>query len=348
MTTSEALTLLRLNTPLIDVRAPQEYNQGAIPNSVNLPILNDDERKEVGTIYKHSGAAAANTAGHALVCGESRSARISAWLQHIRLHPNARIMCWRGGQRSRITQQWLREQGVTADRVSGGYKCLRRACIDTLDRAANDDNQWWVVAGRTGVQKTVLIRSIPTSIDLEGLAHHRGSAFGGYTQPQPALATFENALAVAYLQHQSNLVVLEDESRTIGRLGLPAQWHARMQTAPLVVLEASLETRVEHIVKEYVTDALTQETPAALQARLSEALQRISRRLGGVLFGEIHQLLQDAFAGRSSHQAWVQALLSRYYDPMYDYQLQRKLARVRFRGSMPEVHAFLTKLQERA
>ena len=345
MTTSEALATLRLNTPLIDVRAPAEFSEGTLPNSINLPILNDAERKQVGTAYKQLGSAAAKALGHELVSGDTKRARIKAWLNHIEQHPTAKVMCWRGGQRSQIAQRWLHEQGSSIARVNGGYKALRRACIETLESVSTDTKHWWVVAGRTGVQKTVLIRKLSTSIDLEALAHHRGSAFGAYIEPQPALASFENSLATAYLQHPHTLLVLEDESRTIGRLGLPAAWHARMQSAPLILLEADLDTRVEHIVKEYVADALLGETAAALEARLSEALERISRRLGGLLYNKIDQLLHDAFAGRSSHQAWVHALLSRYYDPMYDYQLEKKLSRIKHRGTMEEVHEVLIEME---
>lgn len=339
---SPAQQLLQQGIALLDVRAPAEFEQGAMPNSKNLPILTDSERARVGTTYKHSGKAAAEALGHKLVSGEVKAARIADWRGFLAAQPAAWVMCWRGGQRSRIAQQWLAAEGCHVQRVDGGYKALRRACLTTLAAASTENKLWWVVAGRTGVQKTVLIDKLANSINLERLAHHRGSAFGAYVDPQPNPASFENSLAHAYLQHQHDALVLEDESRTIGRLALPANWHARMQQAPLVLLEASQEQRVQHIVREYVTDALDAgESAQDLHCRYADSLQRISRRLGGVLYAEINALLNAAFSGHASHEAWVKRLLEGYYDPMYDYQLRKKEKRIRFRGDMQAVQEYL-------
>jgi len=339
---SPAQQLLQQGTALLDVRAPAEFEQGAVPNSTNMPILTDSERARVGTTYKHSGPAAAQALGHKLVSGVVKAERIHHWKTFLADHPGAWVMCWRGGLRSQLTQQWLAAEGCHVQRVSGGYKALRQACMATLEAAPAEGKHWWVVAGRTGVQKTVLIDRLPNSINLEQLAHHRGSAFGAFVDAQPNPACFENSLACAYLQHTQDVLVLEDESRTIGRLALPAAWHAHMQQAPLVLLEASPQQRVQHIVQEYVTDALAAgETADALQQRYADSLQRISRRLGGVLYSEIDALLQAAFSGTASHEAWVARLLEGYYDPMYDYQLSKKEQRIRFRGNMQEVQEYL-------
>jgi len=334
--------LLHEGLPLLDVRAPVEYQQGAIPGSENHPILDDAQRHRVGLTYKHSGPDAAEALGHKLVSGAVKAQRLSAWSSFVRNHPTAQVMCWRGGRRSTLAQQWLAEEGIHLERVPGGYQSLRRACLDTLEKATDGPKQWWVVAGRTGVQKTVLINRLPNSIDLEGLAHHRGSAFGAHATPQPTPANFENALACAFLQHQSNQLVLEDESRTIGRLALPVNWHQHMQQAPLVLLEADLTHRVQHIVTEYVTQALVAgESSDTLQGRYRDSLRRITRRLGGSLHRHIEMLLERAFAGQEPHEAWVEALLQGYYDPMYDYQLKRKAVRIHFRGNQQEIIDFL-------
>jgi len=337
--------LLSQATPILDVRSPGEFDQGCVPGSTNLPILTDDERAKVGVSYKHSGPDAAGALGHELVAGDIKQARVEQWVACIKANPTAKVMCWRGGQRSAIAQDWLSERGHSITRVEGGYKRLRRACIDTLDAASHDDKPWWVLAGRTGVHKTALLCSLPNAIDLEGLAHHRGSAFGAHPSPQPAPATFENALACAYLQHHHDTLVLEDESRTIGRLALPGNWHARMQRAPLVLLEADLQTRVANIVTEYVDQAIAAgQSPDQLQQHYRAALERISRRLGGVLYRKIDKLIERAFRDNHGHEDWVRSLLRDYYDPMYDYQLRKKQSRIRYQGSMNEVRPYLEQL----
>ncbi len=333
---------MRQQTPLLDVRAPTEFNSGALPCSTNLAILNDAERAAVGKAYKQSGRDAAMQLGYELVSGDSRAARIAAWLSFIDDNPDARIMCWRGGQRSRIAQAWLAEHGVHLNRIDGGYKALRQTCMAVLEDAPAADKPWWVVAGRTGVQKTVLIQQLANSIDLEHLAHHRGSAFGAFATPQPSQATFENHLACVYLRHQHPALVLEDESRTIGRIGVPAGWHARMQQAPLVLIETDLPQRVAHIVAEYVTAPLANGAfEAELASHYRAALERIKRRLGGVLYARIDRLVEQAFQGAAEHADWVHALMHDYYDPMYDYQLANKEARIVFRGSLTEAGDFL-------
>ena len=129
------------------------------------------------------------------------------------------------------------------------------------------------MAGKTGTAKTVLIKRLNNSIDLEGLANHRGSAFGEQPTAQPSVATFENALARACLKHQSTTLVLEDESRTIGRVAVPESWYHRMRNSPIVLVDASLEERIAHIQHEYVDQALSDYTPTQLSTKYLAALR---------------------------------------------------------------------------
>ena len=271
--------MLQAQPATLDVRAPAEFQQGAVPGAVNLPILDDDERRQVGIAYKQHGAQAASELGHRLVSGALKDARIEAWIDFIGAHDGVALTCWRGGQRSAIAQQWLHEAGHEVARVDGGYKALRKACLSTLSDPS--DKQWWVLAGRTGSSKTVIINQLDNSIDLEGHANHRGSAFGAFTSPQPAPASFENGLAFAWHRHTTQTLVVEDESRTIGRVALPEAWHAAMQRAPLVLVETTLQDRVEHIFNEYVHTPLRHGTSAhELCGHYRAALARIRRRLG--------------------------------------------------------------------
>jgi tRNA 2-selenouridine synthase len=211
-----------------------------------------------------------------------------------------------------------------------------------LERAVAEDRPWLVLAGRTGSGKTELLRTLPNAIDLEGLARHRGSAFGAWEAEQPVPVTFENSLAVAWLQLRAPTLVLEDESRTIGRIALPEPWHARMQRASVVMLEVPLATRCANIVHEYVELPLAAGVAAeTLHARYTAALARIERRLGGLRRQQIQAELDGAFAG-GSHTGWVARLLEWYYDPMYDHQLATKHARLVMRGAPAAVLDYLT------
>jgi len=192
MSAPENLTLIRDQIPLIDVRAPIEFNQGHMPNSINLPILTDEERHRIGIVYKQQGNEAAVRVGHKLVSGTVKAERIAGWLKACEDNPTTQIMCWRGGQRSTLAQAWLEEAGAPQKKVAGGFKALRQVCIDVLN---NPKKNWWLLSGRTGSAKTVIINGLANSIDLEGHANHRGSAFGRRLTPQPTPITFENALA---------------------------------------------------------------------------------------------------------------------------------------------------------
>lgn len=126
-TTPAALSLIREERPLIDVRAPVEFAQGALPGAVNLPLMIDDERHQVGIAYKKHGQAAAIELGERLVSGAVKQARIAAWQAYLAEYPNALIYCFRGGLRSQITQQWLEEAGISRPRLEGGWKAMRHA-----------------------------------------------------------------------------------------------------------------------------------------------------------------------------------------------------------------------------
>ena len=333
--------LLADDVPLIDLRAPAEFARGAFPAAVNLPLLGDDERREVGLTYKHDGREAALARGHELVSGAVRAERTRAWADFADGHSGCWLYCWRGGLRSRIAQSWLEEAGIAVPRVAGGYRSLRRACLAALEGAGNDAKRWLVLAGRTGSGKTRVVGGLANAIDLEGLARHRGSAFGARPEGQPTPIAFENALAAAYLKHAAPTLVLEDESRTIGRLALPAAWFERMGAAPLVLLESTTGERVRNIRSEYVDEPIAAGVSAAdLHQRLANSLDRIRKRLGGDRHTGIRAALDEGFRA-GGHEAWIGLLLEWYYDPMYDYQLASKRRRVVFRGGVGAVTEYL-------
>lgn len=335
--------LLKASRPLIDLRAPAEFAHGTLPGAVNLPILNDAERAAVGKAYKSGGREAALATGHRLVRGDAKEDRVRAWRGFAAEHPHAALYCWRGGLRSEIAQLWLGESGVALPRVAGGFKALRRFCLDVLERSAA--MPFVLVGGRTGSGKTGVVRAAARHVDLEALANHRGSSFGGFLTPQPAPVSFENALAVALLRLDGEApVAVEDEGRSIGRLAIPAPVYDAMQRAPIVVLEVERATRVENIHREYVVDA------GHPRQRLLAALARIQRRLGGARYQHLADVMTDAFdqASADLHRQWIERLLAWYYDPMYDYQLAGKEQRIVRRGPVDEMRAYLASAYSRA
>ena len=335
--TADYARLLRDATHYIDVRAETEFEQGSLPGAVNAPILTNDERHRIGICYKSNGPDAATALGHKIVSGELRNKRIQSWIAEAKQHPETSvIMCWRGGQRSHIAQQWLADAGLTVPLLTNGFKAMRRFCLTQLTEFANAETPWLLIGGRTGSGKTAVLDHVPGAIDLEGHANHRGSAFGGYPEGQPTPVDFENTLARTSLRHTAPIVVLEDEGSTIGRLGLPREWHARMQQTPLAQLEVDQDDRVAHIFSEYVG---SNTTSTALAGQYLDALKRIKRRLGGVRSDELQAMVADAFTTGSedTHRGWIKGLLDSYYDPMYDYQLTKKAERIKIRGSAEEI-----------
>lgn len=342
------------DVPLLDTRAPLEFARGAFPGARNLPLMTDDERAAVGTCYKERGADEALKLGHELVSGATRDARIAQWRTFAEAHPDGHLYCFRGGLRSQIVQGWLAEAGVSYPRISGGYKAMRRFLLDTLETTAASA-EIVLVAGATGTGKTRLIRELPRAIDLEGLAHHRGSAFGRFLEPQPSQIDFENALAIALLKLSQSRgpVFLEDEGKLIGRIALPEALRSRMAQAPLLLLDYPLEARVQVVLEDYIVDLGTRyaaahgaDGAALHRQRLHDDLARTRKRLGGARYQEVDALMHAAFDEQASsgsiegHRLWIERLLSDYYDPMYRYQLSRRSGARLCSGDRPALAAF--------
>lgn len=346
------------DVPLLDVRAPVEFAQGAFPGAQNQPLINDAEREEIGTLYKHLGQDAAVDRGHELVHGEVKAARVAAWRDFAERHPQGVLYCFRGGMRSRISQQWLAESlGRPYPRVKGGYKALRRFLIDELERLAPTLHPL-VIGGRTGVGKTLFLKTLPHTLDLEGLAWHRGSAFGRHATPQPGQIDFENRVAITLIKHVAAgnpPLVFEDESRNVGSRSVPPVLYQQLEKAPLLLLEADIDTRVGFTREEYITEALAEYQALHGEAAgfdqwaayLLDSMDRIRKRLGGERHQQLRDLMSDAIAIQqrsgdiSAHDAWIRSLLVDYYDPMYDYQLAKKQHRAVVRGDIQTLREWI-------
>jgi tRNA 2-selenouridine synthase len=350
------------DVPLLDVRAPVEFAQGAFPGAENHPLINDAERHEIGIRYKALGQDAAIDHGHELVHGATKAQRVDAWRQFAAQHPEGVLYCFRGGMRSKISQQWLFDAtGKPYPRVKGGYKALRRFLIDELEAAVRAIHPL-VVGGRTGVGKTLFLKTLPHCIDLEGLAWHRGSAFGRHATPQPTQINFENRLSIALLKHRAAgnaPLVFEDESRNVGSRSVPPSLYERLAQAPLLLLEADIDTRVGYTRQEYVTEALAEYQAlygmdagfTLWRSYLLDSLDRIRKRLGGERHQQLRAILVAAIDRQhddgdlSGHDQWIRSLLENYYDPMYDYQLSNKLDRVVVRGDGETLRSWIAGYQ---
>ena len=336
------------NTPMLDLRAPIEFNKGAFPNTTNIPLLTDDERKLVGTCYKQHGQDKAIELGHQIVEGETKSRRIKAWKNYILDNPKANIYCFRGGMRSHLVQQWLMKEGVNIPLIEGGYKALRQYLLGIIELPLN----LILISGQTGVGKTDLLQTFKYRIDLEGLANHRGSAFGKCVTNQPSQIDFENSLAIEILKLQDRNcpIVIEDEGRYIGSVNLPHCFVKSMQNSPILILNCSQEQRVHRIYQDYVVSLklafikkYPQKGPENFDNYLIGALEKIQKRLGGPLFKQINNTMGLALKSESQelHKKWIIELLNNYYDPMYNYQLEKKSKKVVFKGDKDELQEFI-------
>ena len=306
--------------PLIDLRSPAEFAQGHIPGATNLPLFNNDERAEIGTLYKQQGRQAAVLHGLALVgprmvslgtallaaLAEHRTASSAAAQPHNA--PCLRLHCWRGGMRSGSVA-WLAGQlDLPVLLLGGGYKAYRHWVLELFE-------QPWplrLLGGRTGCGKTDLLLALRQRgvavLDLEGRAHHRGSSFGALgLPPQPSSEHYENLLAADLASLQgADEIWLEAESSQVGRCRIPAGLWRQMKGAPALEIQRPLEQRVSQLVAIY-----GMQDPAGL----AEATQRIAKRLGP----QRTALALEAIAVADWASACRQML--DYYDRCYDHDL---------------------------
>ncbi|MGL6173697.1 MAG: tRNA 2-selenouridine(34) synthase MnmH [Cellulosilyticaceae bacterium] len=362
-TTNNFHQIVMNQTPLIDVRAPIEYEKGAFIGSMNLPIMNNEERRLVGICYKEKGNEEATKLGHQLVSGAIREQRITAWIKQLSSAPETMIYCFRGGSRSRISQQWITETtGKEILRLEGGYKAFRTYLLDSLEPSAQKSTPI-ILGGHTGSGKTILLKQLENAIDLEGIANHRGSSFGHHVSPQPSQIDFENNLAYALIHHQAkgySHMILEDEGRHIGSNFIPKGLFDYFNQGKLVLIDVPLEERVQMTLKEYVIEAQAEyqnqfaDQTLGLYAwhdYISSSMYRVKKRLGGDRLKEVLNAFEKAFITQSStgdlsaHEEWITIFLRDYYDPMYTYQIENTNKEIIFRGSTGDVLSYLRALQ---
>ena len=327
----------------IDVRSPGEFAQGSIPFFSNLPILDNQERHQIGICYKEEGQEKAIELGHQLVSDHKRSL-IDSWLHLLGKETQGYVCCWRGGLRSRTAQEWIHQAGGNVLQVVGGYKGLRRELLKSFDHLP----ELLVLSGPTGSGKTRLLGSLQVpKLDLEKLANHRGSVFGKYgASAQPAQASFENTIAFELLESPVKHLLVEDESLMIGNVHLPLAIHKKLSLAPVVQIQESLEARVENILQEYVNQPLAAGmAPQNLQQSLEESVMKISKKLGGQKTTEVLASIRLGIFTKNQdiHKDWIRNLLEHYYDKAYAYGFKKSQRTIVFQGDWNECHHWIQK-----
>ncbi len=343
------------NRAILDVRSKGEFNKGHIPNAINVPILNDEDRHLVGIRHKNNGNEAAIKLGHELVSGEKKERILNRWKEVIDENPDIVLMCARGGSRSQISQEWIKEYlGIELKRFDKGYKTFRHYLMNAL-LPENINAPSLIISGNTGSGKTVLIKKLDTAIDLEGLANHRGSAFGGRINEQPSQANFENLLAVEMIKLQEkkpSFIAFESESKGIGKVQIPNQFFEYMHSAPYVYLDSTMSERVEFTYDDYVTKDLNDyistygntDGNKLWADNLRNKIQKIERKLGADRLKICLNYFDEAneSGDLSIHKNWIEFLLTNYYDPMYEHHRNKWCDKTVFSGNMKEVEEYLS------
>jgi len=294
--------------PVVDVRTPAEYEKGHIPGAFLFPLFNDRERAEVGTLYVQEGRTAAVLKGLQLV-GPRLEAMARRGLE-IAGGGSLLLYCWRGGMRSQSVAWLMEKVGIRCYTLENGYKAYRNHLLGFFN---NIPPTIHVLGGLTGSGKTERLLQMAAAgeqvIDLEGLANHKGSAFGNLgNPPQPSTEHFQNLLFRAFSQMDpSRPVWLEDESRNVGRCSLPDGLWEKMQQARLFLLETSREERVERLMREYGNF-----DPDVLET----AILKIQKRLG---FDQSKKAIEACHNGNIRKA--LEICLA-YYDKAYNYQLE--------------------------
>tara|TARA_Y100000768_G_scaffold29946_1_gene19894 strand:- start:206 stop:1237 length:1032 start_codon:yes stop_codon:yes gene_type:complete len=317
--------MLLIDKKTIDVRSGHEYKKGTIPNSISMPILDDDQHKLVGIDYKKNGKESAITLGTNLVSGEKKQKLIEDWINVIKKHGIEYIFCKRGGLRSKTAKKWLKEKNVNIKILKGGYKAYRKEIVEAHENLCNYKGNWFIITGFTGSGKTSIIQDLSSSIDLEDLAKHRGSTFGALIEVQPSQQNFENKLTHSYIKRYDGNIILEAESRNIGSVALPGKFYEKMRTSKYIFVEADIETRVDNITNEYIKNPLKEGIrKSSLLSAYQEALGKIRKRLGHDNYITINNEMKAAFgAQKSSHKMWIRLLLEKYYDKLYKHKLDK-------------------------
>ncbi len=305
---------LRNDLPVVDVRSEGEFAAGNILGAVNIPILKNEERVQVGTDYKKKGQLEAIKTGFRLV--GPRILDIVNDAEKVAAGRELIVHCWRGGMRSGNFCQFVGMARIRTHQLQGGYKAYRQKALSAFTQPFNLN----ILSGYTGSGKSEVLRALKQQgaqvIDLEDLANHKGSVFGGLMMPpQPTTEQFQNLLFEEILKlDPAKPIWIEDESITIGRIVLPDPFWRQMTTSRIILLDVDKDVRVQRLVKDY---------GAANRDEFLEAMTGITKKLGGQHFlAAKEKLLSDDMA------SCIEILLT-YYDKAYGSGMEKKQSRIK-------------------
>ena len=299
--------------PVFDVRSPGEFSHASIPDAYSLPLFTDEERKVVGTAYKQQGREKAVKLGLDYF-GVKMNRIIEEVLAHVQMKSPIIVHCWRGGMRSAGVAWLLDLYGFKVYTLTGGYKAYRKWALSYLGQ----EHTFNILGGYTGSGKTEilhhLIKKGEQVIDMEGIASHKGSAFGALGMPpQPSQEMFENALALSIQRASApgKPIWIEDESQRIGLINIPQSFWQMMRTRPVYFIDVPFESRLEFITGSY---------GKRQKSELAAAITRIQKRLGGLeTKTALNYLLEDNYME-------CFRILLHYYDKLYSKALANRPA----------------------
>jgi len=289
---------------VIDVRSPGEFEEATIPGSLNIPLFDNEERAEIGTIYKQVGVQAAKDRGLEIV-----SAKLPRFVKQFAEIPgNKAVFCWRGGMRSRTTATVLSLMGISSYRLSGGYRAYRQWVVEKLGTMTFKPYAY-VIQGHTGSGKTAILRRLKQAghpvLDLEGMAGHRGSVFGEIGTRARNQKSFDSLLVEDLMAYNERPYVLfEAESKRIGKVAIPDLLIAKRSKGHQITIELPVDVRVRHILQDY--------EPWLHAEECQMAFRHIRSRIHTPIASEIDTCLKTERYDRA-----VELLLTSYYDPLY-------------------------------
>lgn len=294
----------------IDVRSPSEFQAATIPGSLNIPLFDDAERAEIGTIYKQTSVAAAKERGLEIV-----SAKLPAFIKTFAQVPGPKmVFCWRGGMRSKTSATVLSLMGIKAARLTGGYRAYRQWVVEQLGNVEYRPRAY-VLHGNTGCGKTAILQRLHAEghavLDLEAMAGHRGSIFGGIGLPAHNQKLFDSLLIEQVLAQQDKpFVTIEAESRRIGKVVLPEFVMKKKEEGVSILIELPLAERIRQILNDY--------RPWLDAQACLEAYRRIRSRIHTPIASEIQSCLEQ-----ERYEPAIEMLLTYYYDPKYEFATSR-------------------------